>query len=260
MYPYVLAAFVIFCALSGSLYIFNDIKDRELDRADPSKQKRPIASGELPVPHAAISATLLLGLALMASLYISSPFFLVGVSYVVLMFTYNFWLREIVIADVVAISLGFVIRTVAGAVVINVRVSPWLIVVSMLFALFLALGKRRAELIAGKEMLRRYRRVLSEYSLEMVENMMSISAACSIMAYTMYTFLARTPWMMLTIPPVVFGHFKYLQLIHKEKTGEELEIVIKNKALIVAIGLWILLVVLILYDIPSLAFRLAGVF
>jgi 4-hydroxybenzoate polyprenyltransferase len=239
-------AFVAYCAASSAAYIVNDVLDADEDRRHPLKRSRPIASGAL-APDRALKIAAMLAIFAVAAM---SWFGWASVAYVTgflaLQGAYSWRLKQIVLIDVMAIAALFVIRAVAGAEAVDVRISPWLIVCTALLALFLALAKRRAELTTfGAE---GGRGALAGYSFPLVDQLVSIVAACTIVAYSLYTFEAREgSALMATIPFVVFGIFRYLLLMHREDLGEEPESVLLSDGPILAtIGLWALTSALIL--------------
>jgi 4-hydroxybenzoate polyprenyltransferase len=246
-------AFVIFCAISSTVYIFNDIHDREKDRKHPKKKMRPIASGRLGVRLAGTFGTIMFAVAMLLSFYfLNMMFFLIALSYFILIDLYTYWLKKMAIVDVMAISIGFVLRAIAGVAAITVNLSPWLILCTLLLAMFLAFGKRKHEMVILGDKAAAHRPSLRAYSAEMVDNFITISAALIIMSYSLYTFLASSGWMMLTIPFVMFAVLKYLQLLNLKILGEETEMMFKNKAMVINIVLWLLVSMLILYDVPSI--------
>jgi 4-hydroxybenzoate polyprenyltransferase len=233
-------AFVAYCAASSAAYIVNDVLDAEEDRRHPLKRSRPIAAGLL-APDRALKIAAMLAIFAVAAM---SWFGWASVAYVTgflaLQAAYSWRLKHVVLIDVMAIAGLFVIRAAAGAEAVDVRISPWLIVCTALLALFLALAKRRGELTALGE--GAGRGVLAGYSFPLVDQLVSIVAACTIVAYSLYTFEAREgSAMMATIPFVVFGIFRYLLLMHREDLGEEPESVLLSDVPILAtIGLWAL--------------------
>ncbi len=239
-------AFVAYCAASSAAYIVNDVLDAEEDRRHPLKRNRPIAAGLLATDRALKIAAMLaiFGVAAMSWFGWASVAYVTG--FLALQAAYSWRLKHIVLIDVMAIAGLFVIRAAAGAEAVDVRISPWLIVCTALLALFLALAKRRGELTALGE--GAGRGVLAGYSFPLVDQLVSIVAACTIVAYSLYTFEAREgSAMMATIPFVVFGIFRYLLLMHREDLGEEPESVLLSDAPILAtIGLWALTSALIL--------------
>lgn len=247
-----IAAFLIFCVLSGVVYLVNDIADLEKDRMHPLKRYRPLPSG-LITPRLAVAAAaiLLLG-GLSAAFALGLQFGLVATGYVLLMFAYSFGLKHLVIIDVFVIAGGFVLRAVAGAVAIAVPISPWLYVCTALGALFIGFGKRRHELVLLNDDATKHRRILDEYTPAMLDQMITIVTATTIMAYSLYTFTAeRLPpnhAMMITIPFVLYGVFRYLYLIHlKDAGGSPEEMMLRDAPLAVDIVLWVVAAVAILY-------------
>ncbi len=247
------AGFVLFCLLSSTIYLINDLVDIERDRQHPVKRNRPLASGQLS-PTVAILAALGIGVICVPLAFVLEvDFGWIAVSYVILMTIYSFFLKNVVIVDVMIIAIGFVLRVAAGAVLVHVeRFSPWLYVCTTLLALFIAIGKRRNELVLLKGNANAHRAILDEYSLSFIDEMISIISAATLIAYSLYTFsaenLPKNHTMMLTIPFVLYGLFRYLYLIHVQgEGGAPEEIVIKDKPLVINVGLWALAVVLILY-------------
>ena len=251
-FPRVLAAFGLFCAVSGAGYVFNDAVDAEQDRKHPSKRARPIASGALPVGAAMAFAAILASGSLAASYFLDLDFFILIGAYLVLTLAYSVALKHAVIVDVLAIAAGFVIRAVAGAVVLRVEISPWLLVCTSLLALFLGFAKRRSELVALENSGVTHRRTLSEYTTPMLEQMLSITAAITLMSYCLYTFLpgttgAKHPYMMATIPFVIYGLFRYLYLVHTRNAGGSPELVVlDDKPMLVNLLLYVVTVAIAL--------------
>jgi 4-hydroxybenzoate polyprenyltransferase len=249
-----LLAFVVFCALSGTVYLINDVADVERDRLHPRKRLRPIASGELTTRSAALlAAGLGLG-SLGVSFALSGAFFACAAAYLALNLVYSFVLKEMVILDVLSISLGFVLRAVAGAVVIGVVISEWLLVCTLLLALFLALAKRRHELTSLTDKATDHRKILSEYSPYLLDQMISVVTASCLTAYAFYTLAPetvlkyRTDRLAWTIPFVLYGIFRYLYLVHqKEQGGSPTDILITDRPLLGNVFLWALAIVVIVY-------------
>ena len=248
----VAGAFACFCLASSAVYVVNDLRDAEVDRQHPRKRSRPIASGQIS-PQA---AWLLVGLLLIASLPLAlllrPPFAAVLVGYLVLMTAYTFVLKHLVILDVFAISAGFVLRAAAGAVVLDVPISPWLYVCTVLLSLFIGFGKRRHELLLLESSAGTHRRNLDEYSPELLDQFITITAAATVMAYSLYTFsatnLQNDRSMMLTIPFVLYAILRYLFLIHRRDAGGSPEQVLLTDApLLSCITLWGIVSVIILY-------------
>jgi 4-hydroxybenzoate polyprenyltransferase len=243
----VIFAFIIFCMLSGGEYIINDILDIEKDRKHPKKKTRPIATGKLKVLYAAIFAIILIFVGLYGAYLINELFFTVSMAYVLLTLSYSIFLKNIIIVDLLVISLGFVLRAVAGCLAVNVFISPWLIICAFLLALFLALCKRRHELTLLGEEARNHRKILGEYSAKMLDQMINITTGALIMSYSLYTFLADNIWMMMTIPLVIYGLFRYLFLVYVKNIGGEPEMLFKDKGMLINMFLWVVLVIIILY-------------
>ena len=181
------AAFAVFCALSGVVYLLNDVADRERDRAHPKKRLRPVASGALSVRAAIGAAAVLAVLSLGASATFGPAFFFTALGYLGLLTLYSAWLKHVVIVDVLTVSAGFVLRAVAGAVAIEVEISGWLLICTVLIALFLALGKRRHEYLALDADAARHRPILAEYSAALLDQMIAVVTASTVTAYALYT-------------------------------------------------------------------------
>ncbi len=240
-------AFIIFCALSGSVYIINDLIDRKKDTLHPVKKNRPIASGKLKLEHALVFLTFFLIGSLTLAFLISKLFGYISLTYFFLFLIYSFILKNIVIVDVITIAAGFVIRAISGAIAINVTFSPWLVICTFLLALFLALGKRRHELLLLGNNANSHRPILNSYSVTMLEQMISSTTAALIVSYSMYTFLTNNQFMMFTIPFAIYGLFRYLQIVHVSKSGGEPELLFGDKGMLANFALWGISVVIILY-------------
>ena len=249
-----LAAFVLFCALSGAIYLFNDVADRERDRLHPTKRERPVASGELPVGLALVVAVVLLGGSVAASFALTPWFGLTAVAYAVLLILYSVWLKHLVIVDVLVVAIGFVLRAVAGALAIEVEISGWLLICTILLALFLALGKRRHEVLAYEAESARYRPILAEYNSGLLDQMIAVVTASTVTAYALYTMSPetvakfQTHWLPATLPFVLYGIFRYLYLLYRRQLGgNPSELFLNDRALMVNTVLWMLAVMLIVY-------------
>jgi len=250
----VLEAFILFTLLSGSVYIFNDLIDIKKDRCHPKKANRPLASGKLK-PTSAVLASIILGMtSLFFSFLLNIRFGIVGLSYLILQLAYTFSLKHIVILDVFSVSAGFVLRVLAGAVVINVPVSTWLLVCTMLLALFLGFCKRRHELVNLEEEAVNHRRSLREYTPYLLDQMIAVVTASTLISYTLYTISAGTVQkfgtmnLKYTIPMVLFGIFRYLYLIHqKDEGGSPESVMLKDKPMIVNILFYLVAVGFLLY-------------
>jgi len=249
-----LAAFVIFCALSGVVYLINDIFDRDSDRRHPIKARRPIASGALSVQTATVSAIAIAAVALAASLALGWPFALVAGAYLGLQALYSSSLKHVVIIDVLTLSLGFVLRAVAGAVAVNVEFSHWLLVCTILLALFIALNKRRHEITLLADNAATHRPILGEYSEYLLDQMIAVVTASTLISYVFYTISPETQekfgtqWLGLTIPFPLYGIFRYLYLVHRrEGGGSPSELLLTDRPLLVCVALWAIAVAAIIY-------------
>ena len=248
------AGFAVFCALSGVVYLINDVADRESDARHPVKARRPIASGQVAPATALAAAACLGGVALAAAYALRLQFGLVATGYVALLALYSGPLKHIVIIDVLTIAIGFVLRVAAGAAVINVPMSNWLFVCTILLALFLALSKRRHELVLLASGAAGHRRILQEYSPYLLDQMIGVVTASTLMAYIIYATSAETAerfgtsLLGLTIPFPLYGIFRYLYLVHqKEGGGSPSEMLLNDRPLLACVGLWGLTVAIIIY-------------
>lgn len=247
------AAFAVFCLISSAIYLINDLVDIEKDRLHPSKRSRPLASGALLTTVAITAASLLLALALPIAFYLSTPFGLTVLGYVLLMLGYDFVLKNLVIIDVMTVAAGFVLRVYAGTTVVQVtRFSPWLYVCTSLGALFISINKRRHELQLLADNANGHRSSLQEYSVAFLDEMTSLVTATTLTSYALYTFsapnLPENHTMMLTIPFVIYGLFRYLYLIHtKSLGGAPEEIVLTDRPLLSCIVLWGIAAGLVIY-------------
>lgn len=255
--------FVLFCLAASTIYLINDLVDIEKDRAHPKKRTRPLASGRLH-PITAIIAAVVLLIIVLPSAYVLDSFngqdfglVIILLSYLLIQgFLYSYVLKHIVILDIFTIAAGFVLRAVAGAVVLDIDITPWLLMCMGLLALFLGLGKRRAELVLLESGATEHRRILEEYSVPMLDQLMAMVTAATIIAYTLFTFNAPTlphkpyPVMMITIPFVIYAIFRYTYLIyHREGGGSPEELLLKDRPFafsVISYGL-IVLALLALY-------------
>jgi 4-hydroxybenzoate polyprenyltransferase len=249
-----LFAFAVFCGLSGTVYLVNDIADVERDRLHPRKRLRPIASGALALPTARLFAVLLGVAALLGAARLSPAFLGCAAFYLVLNLLYSFRLKDVVIVDVLAVSLGFVLRAVAGAAAIPVQISDWLLICTILLALFLTLCKRRHELVSLSEGAAQHRRILAEYSPYLLDQMIAVVTASCVTAYAFYTTAPetrekfQTDRLTWTIPIVLYGIFRYLYLVHqKEQGGSPTDVLLTDRPLLLAVALWALAIVAIVY-------------
>jgi len=249
-----IAAFVIFCGLSGAVYLINDVVDRKSDRQHPQKAERPIASGALKVPAAVVAACLLAGAGLVGAFALSLRLGLVAGAYIALLALYSGPLKHIVIIDVLTISIGFVLRAVAGAVAVDVEISHWLLVCTILLALFISLAKRRHELTLLAGAAPSHRPILGEYSPYLLDQMIAVVTASTLIAYVFYTISPETeqkfgtPWLGLTIPFPLYGIFRYLYLIHRRAGGgSPADLLIMDRPLLACVALWGIFVALLIY-------------
>lgn len=249
-----LIAFLVFCLLSGALYILNDLKDLEEDKRHPLKSKRPLAAGRLNKSHAVLSFLVLSAVALVLSSVLNMNFLAIALVYFMLQLFYSFWLKHVVILDVFIVAAGFFIRVVAGGYAIEVYMSPWLLICTLLLALFLSMSKRRHELTILEDEASEHRPILKEYSPYLLDQMIAVVTASTVIAYSLYTISEETVTkfgterLIYTVPFVLYGIFRYLYLVHQRKEGGSPEIlVLKDKPLLVAIFLWILTAGLIIY-------------
>jgi 4-hydroxybenzoate polyprenyltransferase len=247
-------AFVAFCALASTGYVLNDMVDREADRLNPEKCDRPLARGDLTVRDATRMAFALGLIAAVLSIALGLRFTGIAVAYVALQFAYSLWAKHQVVVDVIAVAIGFVLRAFAGGVAIHVEVSPWLVFITFVLALFLVLARRRHELIALGDSATAHRGALSQYSVRLVDQMISIVAGATLVSYMIYTASAEveaklgTPYLYLTVPFVAFGILRYLYLIdERNEGGDPAKVLIQDRPLLLAVALWILTDIALLY-------------
>jgi 4-hydroxybenzoate polyprenyltransferase len=235
-----IAAFAAYCAASSGAYLVNDVQDAEDDRRHPVKRRRPVAAHELGRGQALWLAGLLALAAVALTAALGLPSLALLLAFGALQGSYTLRLKHVVLVDVAVIAGLFVIRAAAGAVAVDVRISPWLLVCTGLLALFLALGKRRAELVLVERSAHRGRPVLDGYSLPLVDQLLTAVAAATIAAYAVYTVSARDTWALAaTIPFVVFGLFRYLLLLHRRSAGEEPEnVLLGDVPILVTVAAW----------------------
>jgi 4-hydroxybenzoate polyprenyltransferase len=264
-------AFVAFCLASSSIYLLNDLMDLEKDKQHPVKRLRPLASGKLPVTWAIIAMGLLVLCcgALTLTLFripIIQPdiyasigganvlFALSIVAYLLLMVMYSLHLKHVVLIDVFIIASGFVLRTLGGTVAIPVHVSPWLLMVACLLSLFLALGKRRNELVLLQGQASHHRRILEEYSIPMLDQMITVVVAATVMAYSLYTIEGPTGdhRLIITVPCVIYGIFRYLYLVYmKKEGGSPEEVLLRDRHIFATVLICVVAVIAVLYIVPK---------
>ena len=250
----VVAAFVCFCCVASGSYVVNDIRDCERDRQHPLKSRRPLPSGRVPRSTAVGVALVLLAVGLLGAFALGSGFGMLTAFYLTLQIAYTFALKEMVILDVMSIATGFVVRAVAGGVVIGVPVSPWLIICTFLLALFLGFSKRRHELVLLEDRATEHRAALREYSPYFLDQMISVVTASTVVVYAIYTASPEvhgklgTDKLYLTIPFVLFGIFRYLYLVHqRELGGNPTQLLLSDQPLLIDVLLWIVTAALLLY-------------
>jgi 4-hydroxybenzoate polyprenyltransferase len=247
------AGFILLCLISGTVYLINDLVDVEKDRQHPLKKNRPIASGQVPTGVALTVAIIIPVIALPLSFLLDPIFGVIIMIYLLLQIAYSFVLKNIVIVDVFTIAAGFVLRVAAGVPLVQAeRFSPWLYVFTVLLALFLGLGKRRQEIVLLKGQAHKSRSILNEYNLSFLDAMMSIVTTGTVITYSFYTFsapnLPGSNLMMLTIPFVVYGIFRYLYVIHVQGNGGAPdEVLLTDRPLQIDIIFFGLAVFIILY-------------
>ena len=248
------AAFLIFCALSGAVYLVNDVADREQDREHPVKRMRPIAAGDISPGAAMIAAVVLSAITLTASFALRPAFGVVAAAYLALFVVYTRSLKHVVVLDVMTIAIGFVLRAVAGGLVISVHISNWLLVCTMLGALFLGLAKRRHEITLLAAGAKGHRRILEEYDPYLLDQMIGVVAAATMVAYIIYCASPEThasfgtEWMVLTTPFPIYGLFRYLYLVHRKAGGgSPSDMLLEDRPLLACVLLWGITSVLIIY-------------
>lgn len=244
-----IAGFILFCLVSGCVYVLNDYVDREADSRHPEKKYRPIASGRLRPSHALLFGCFLLAGSLLLAFILDPLFSLLLLVYFMTNVAYSMKLKHIVIIDVMVIAFGFVLRAIGGGLVIGIAFTPWFLICTMLLALFLAISKRRHELYLLSEHKGEHRKVLEQYSPELLSQLNSIVTTAAIMSYSLFTFTSgHTIHLMWTIPLVMYGIFRYLYLIHmKGKGGRPEEILLEDGHILTTVMLFALMVVIILY-------------
>lgn len=246
--------FFIFCLISGAVYLINDILDRDRDRLHPLKSQRPIAAGHLSLPWAAGGAIVIATITLSSSFLLDPRFFFILLLYFFLQLIYSVSLKHIVILDVLVLAIGFLLRVIAGGIIVGVEISSWLLICTTLLALFLGLAKRRHELISLETNAHRHRKVLKEYSPYLLDQMISVVTASTVIAYALYTISEvtiekfGTKNLIFTVPFVLYGIFRYLYLIHQKDKGGNPEVsLLTDMPLLIDIFCWIISIIFILY-------------
>ena len=255
-----LLAFLAFCGLAGAVYLWNDIADIEQDRLHPKKKLRPLAAGEMSIRTATIGAVGLVVVALALSFWLDFWLGLCASTYLAMNLGYSFGLKHVVILDVLTLALGFVLRALAGGFAIRAPVTEWLLVLTLLLALFLALAKRRHEITSLGEGASSHRAILAEYSPYLIDQMTSVVTASVVTAYAFYTLspetvlkfgTAKLSW---TLPLVLYGIFRYLYLVHQKDRGDSpTDLLLTDRPLLATVALWVALVIAIVYTAQGVA-------
>lgn len=239
-------AFVIFCMVSGAAYLFNDVRDAQSDRHHEAKRLRPVASGRLSAQAAAGTACVLVVVALALSTLLGRDFVAVIAAYLTLSAAYSLYLKHVVILDVMAVAAGFMLRAIAGAAAVDVEISAWLVICTIFLSLFLAVGKRRHELMFMTDSAAPHRSVLADYSPQLLDQMIAVVATSTVIVYTLYTTSPEvqlkldTTKLYITIPFVVYGIFRYLYLVHNRQEGGKPErVLFSDIPLLIDVLLWI---------------------
>lgn len=250
----VFIGFLLFCLASSSVYIFNDIKDIDSDRKHPEKRFRPLPTGEVSIKLALSSSILLGSVCLLVSFLLDLKFGLIVLSYMIVNILYSIILKDLVILDVMVIAVGFLLRVLAGAAIVNIYPSNWLVICTILLSLFLGFSKRRHELflLTGNSSL--HRKVLEHYSPYFLDQMISVVTAATVMSYMLYTISEETikffgtRHLIWTVPFVLYGVFRYLYLVHQKEEGSDpAELMFKDKALLIDVLLWTVSCILVIY-------------
>ena len=250
----VFGGFIVFCLAASSIYIFNDIHDRESDRKHPEKCLRPLAEGTLQVSDAYVASVVLAAIVFITAFIMNRTFFVILLAYFILNVAYSLKIKQMVILDIMLIASGFVLRILAGTTLAGVAPSDWLIICTITLSLFLGFSKRRNELILLGENAGYQRKVLNEYSLHFLDQMISVVTACTVMSYILYTVSPETvdrfgtKNLIISVPFVLFGVFRYLYLIYLKKAIENpIDLILKDLPSLLNILLWFSTVVVIIY-------------
>jgi 4-hydroxybenzoate polyprenyltransferase len=253
----VVLAFIGFCLLSSAVYVFNDIHDRNEDRLHPTKKARPIASGQLSVAAASTFAAVLLALGMGGAFFLDGGFLAIAALYVLLQMAYTLWLKHATVLDVIALGAGFVLRAIAGAVVVHVAISPWLVVCTFTLCLFLGFSKRRCELNSLAEIpghdAARHRRTLAEYTPELLNHMTTLTAGIAVVSFMLYAMDKRTlevfgtNYLLYTLPMVVYAIFRFALLVEHGRVAGPTAVVLRDRPFQAAILLWGAAVLVIIY-------------
>jgi 4-hydroxybenzoate polyprenyltransferase len=249
-----LLAMVLFCLLSSAVYTFNDLIDRDKDRLHPAKKDRPLASGRLSAGSAVGFGLVLAAIGLAGAWTLNWYFFIAAICFVLFNLIYSLFLKDIVILDAMSVGISFVLRAYAGALAIDVPASKWMLINTLLLALFLSFGKRRHEMILLEEGATAHRKILSHYSPYLLDQCIGVTTASVVVMYILYSFSTEvmdklgTHNLFLTIPFVIYGVFRYLYLIHKQaEGGSPTRVLITDRPILLTVSLWLLTVLIILY-------------
>lgn len=243
-------AMMLFCILTSCVYILNDIVDIERDREHPVKKLRPVASGEISKKGSTILVAVVLPIILVLGFVLEVSFGIVMLLYLFNNYLYSYFLKHMVIIDVMSIAIGFVLRVIGGAWVINVYVSPWILLCTLFLALFLGLSKRKNEVLLLGEGAKQFRRNLEEYKIDFIDNMICIVVAMTLVTYSLYTFFSQNNMylMVLTVPIVIYGVFRYQYLVQiKNEGGIPEDTILGDKPLMMTMGIWCIVVIFALY-------------
>jgi len=247
-------AFVVFCLISSAVYLLNDLIDRERDSQHPLKRMRPVASGALSLKVCLCTAAVFIAAAFTWGAFLGSGFLLVGAGYLVLNLAYSWRLKQVVIIDVMSLALGFVLRVLAGTLVIEVYTSPWLLLCTFLLSLFLGFGKRRHELVLLEDEAAEHRDVLVHYSPYFLDQMISIVTTSTLLCYILYTLSPETVLyvgghdLLYSVPFVMYGIFRYLYLIHRRSGGgDPAQLVLTDRSLLISVACWFVCALVVLY-------------
>jgi 4-hydroxybenzoate polyprenyltransferase len=239
-------AFLAFCLISSAVYLLNDLRDIEEDRQHPLKAHRPLASGRLKRSTAVAALAIIAPAGFLVALLVNRSFVFIALGYFALQIAYTLWLKHVVILDIFVVASGFLLRVVAGGFAIRVYLSSWLLICTTLLALFLAMGKRRHEIVLMEGRAASHRPILKEYNIYLLDQMISVVTASTLLAYCLYTISEETVAkfgtrnLIFTVPFVLYGIFRYLYLIHQKAEGGTPEsLIIRDKPLLTAIALWI---------------------
>lgn len=247
--------FLIFSLITGGTYIINDILDKKNDLAHPEKSKRPIASGQLSVNTALTFSSFIITISIFLSFVLDFEFGMASLIYTILSFLYSKYLKKIVLLDIIVLASFYVIRAIAGALLINVFISPWLVISTFLLAIFLALGKRRNELVSLSDNAQNHRSILKDYNLNLLDQLIAVVTSSTVLVYILYVLSEDvknqfgTSNLIYTTPFVLYGIFRYLYLIHKKKSGgNPSKLLFNDRPLLINIIAWIALIIIFIYN------------